>query len=106
MRSPRAVAWNKAIRCERSSTPPAPAQPHTKPQACEHCSSQLFAVGNRNETGLLLTDLYNTYGNRPYHSTASPAFATRTGIAHTASTRPGTVAIHYFCNWYDRFAVV
>jgi hypothetical protein len=57
------------------STPPAPAQPHTKAQACEHCSSQLLAVGNRNETGLLLTDLYNTYGNRPYHSTATPAFA-------------------------------
>src|SRR5882762_1111217 len=28
---------------------------------------------------------------------------TPTGIAHTASTRPSTVAINYFCNRDDRF---
>jgi hypothetical protein len=59
---------------------------------------------HRNETGLLVTDLYNAHGNSPYSAT-TPSFAPSTGIAHTASARPGTVAIDYFCNWYDRFAV-
>src|SRR5438309_1167694 len=88
-----------------TSAPPAPTEPHAKADAREHCSSQLRAVGNRNETSLLVADLYNAHRNGPHSSAAAPAFAPGTGIAHTTSARPGTVAVHYFCNWYDRFAV-
>src|SRR5258708_4832642 len=88
-----------------ASAPPAPTQPHTETNTCQNCSSQLLAVGNRNETGLLVTDLYNAHRNSPHSSTPAPAFAACTGIAHASGARPRTVAIRYFCNWYDRFAV-
>jgi|SRR5579862_3650858 len=88
-----------------ASAPSAPTEPHTETDAREHRSSQLLAVGDRNETSLLITDLYNTHGNSPHSSPASASFAPSAGIAHTTRARPSAVAIHYFCNRYDRFAV-
>jgi hypothetical protein len=91
---------------EAISTPPAPTQQHGKADACENGSSQSLAVGNRHETGLLITYFYDPHRNSPRSSTTAPApFAPRTGVTHTSSTRSRAVAIHDFCHWYHRFAV-
>jgi hypothetical protein len=87
------------------SAPPAPTEQHAKTDARENCSSQSLAVGNRNETGLLITYFYDSHGNSPYSSTPAPTFAACAGIAHTARTRPRSVAVHDFCHRNDRFAV-
>ena len=55
--------------------------------------------------GLLVTDLYNAHGNGSHSSTAAPALAPSAASANIPRARPRAVAIHYFGNWYDRFAV-
>src|ERR1700677_1309414 len=87
------------------SAPYVPTQQHAETDAREHGSSKLLAVCNRNETSLLVTDLYNAHGNRPYSAAAAPSFAPSTGITHASGSCPGTVAIHYFCNRYHRLSV-
>jgi len=88
-----------------SASPRAPTQQYAETDSRHHRSSQFLAVGNRNETGSLVTDFYHTNWNSPHASTATAPFAPSTGIAHTASARPSPIAIHYFCNWYDRLSV-
>src|SRR3984885_9047938 len=85
------------------SAPSAPTQQHTKTNTREHCSSQSLAVSNRNETGLLITDLNNAHRNGPHSSTASSTFAACASVANAARARPGSVAIHYLRDRNDRF---
>ena len=56
------------------STPPAPTKQHAETDARENGSSQSLAVGNRDETGLLITYFYDSHGNSPYSSTPAPTF--------------------------------
>jgi hypothetical protein len=54
---------------------------------------------------VLIAYLYDSHGNSQYSSPTPPAFAPRTGIADTTRARTRAVAIHYFGNWDDRFAL-
>jgi hypothetical protein len=56
---------------------------HAETDARKNCSSQSLAVANRNETGLLMTYLDDSHRTSQCSSTATPAFAPHSGIAHT-----------------------
>src|SRR6266571_1725947 len=85
--------FNRWRDADTPSAPPAPTWKHAETNARENGSSQSLAVGNRNETGLLITYFDDSHGNSPYSSTAAAALAPSTGIAHTSGTRPRSVAI-------------
>src|SRR4051794_6618298 len=87
------------------SMPSSPPKQHAQSDAREHCSGESLAVGNRNETGLLVTYFYDSHGNSPHSSTAAPTLAPSTGIAHPSSARTRPIPIHNFCHWDDRFAM-
>jgi hypothetical protein len=97
---PAADAGDKAL-----SATSAPTQPHTKTNTGKQSTSQLSPVSNRDETSLLAAHLYNAYGNSPYSSSTTTTFASGVGIAHAPGARSRAVAIHYSCNWNDRFFV-
>src|SRR5579864_2473964 len=81
----------------------APTPPYSKANSGQHSTYQFPLVRNRNESGLLVAHLDDAHRHRSHAAASTSAFAVCVFFAHTSSACSGTITVHNFCNWNDRF---